>query len=142
MKKLSLILVALLALTCLLPALSETTTEIPNPIAAQSKEEFIGEWELCGAAMLGIYMDAATLGASAQLTINESTAVLVFEGETGVSTWELLEDGTVEFTDPDQSTGIIVLNDNGTISLDTEVDMEGTTYVITLYFARVETPQA
>ena len=138
MKKLVLILAALLVCVSLLPALSESS--IPNPVAAESREDFIGEWELSGASMIGFYMSASELGYSAQLTVTESSITIVTDEDTGISVWDVLDDGTLQYTDPDGTTGIFTLNDDGTLSTITPVTVEGQNFDLTLYFAKA--PQA
>lgn len=141
MKKLSLILVALLAIACLLPALAEPTTDLPSPVAIQDKQEVIGQWDFSGAALMGYYVTAeminqsADLSAQIEVTDSSISITVTSEGnnQTGTSAWELLDDGTIKYTDPDGTTGIIVLNDDGTLSLDTETDG----MAMTLYFTKV-----
>ena len=79
MKKLSLILVALLALLCLLPALADTAT-LPTVVPAESEDAFLGHWELSGAALFGMYMAADQLGVTASLQ-DAGIATLEAEGE-------------------------------------------------------------
>lgn len=138
MKKLSLILVVLLAVACLLPALSESAS-LPNPVAAQSKDDFIGDWVLSGAAMKGQFLSAEALGATATLTVIDGTVTITFGEDVGVSTWELTEEGEMLFTDPDGSTGKLLLNDDGTLSIDYALDESNT---LTMYFARAAEAEA
>ena len=132
MKKLSLILAVLLAVACLLPALSESTT-LPKPVAAQSKDDFIGDWVLSGAAMKGQFLSAEAIGAEATLTVTDDAVTITFGEDVGKSTWELTEEGEMLFTDPDGTTGKLLLNDDGTLSIDYPLEEDTT---LTMYFAR------
>lgn len=132
MKKLSLILVALLAIACLLPALAETASSLPSPVAIQDKQEVIGTWSLSGAGMMGIFVSAEQVGTSATLVMSESTALLTTDDSSGISSWELLDDGTIQFTDPDGTTLILVMNDDGSLSFELEADG----MMVTLYFTK------
>ena len=140
MKKFAMILVALLIAASMMAVATAQATE-PTRIAATSADDFIGDWELSGASILGIYMSAAELGVSAELTVTETNVTVSFDGDIGTSPWELLDDGTLKYTDPDGTTGLIFLDDDGSLSLDIETDVDGTTYTLTMYFTRVA-PQA
>lgn len=139
MKKLILILTALLIATFVFGALAEESANIPSIVPAQSKDDYIGSWQLSGASVFDIiYFTAEEFGLSAELTINESTMTIKFDADTGTSTWELLDDGSLKYTDPDGSYGFFFLRDDGTISTDEETtDEDGNTFTITMYFARV-----
>ena len=139
MKKLSLLLALLLAIACLIPAMAEPETDhvFPNPVAIQDKSEVYGDWTFTGAALLGTYISAEQVGLDAGMRITETDMTLIFGEEYGASSWEILSDGTLQFTDPDGTTGIVLLNDDGTLCTDTTTNVEGTDYALTLYFARV-----
>ena len=132
MKKLSLILVALLVLACLLPALADTASSLPSPVAIQDKQEVIGKWKLSGAAVMGMYITAEQVGIDAALELNETNAILSSDLSSGISSWELLDDGTIKFTDPDGTTGIVMLNDDASLSFDVEAE----DMTVTLYFMK------
>lgn len=134
MKKLSLILVLLLTVACLIPAIAEVSADYsPEPVAIVNAEDAIGSWTLCGAKAYGTYMGAEDLSITASLIVREGTVTLQSGTQIGTSTWVLLEDGTIEYTDPDGSTGLILMNDDGTLSLSTPLD---DSEVLTLYFAK------
>ena len=133
MKKLSLILVALLALLCLLPALADTAT-LPTVVPAESEDAFLGHWELSGAALFGMYMAADQLGVTASLDITSGVASLSFDGETYASPCSFQEDGTLQAVDSDGTISTFYMNDNGTVSVDVPYDEENT---LTMYFSLV-----
>lgn len=139
MKKLSLLLALLLVIACLSAAMAEPQTDyaFPNPIAIQNKTEVYGNWTFTGAGLLGIYMSQEDIGLTAEMKITETDMTLTFGEDYGASSWEILSDGTLQFTDPDGTTGIVLLNDDGTLSTDTTTNIDGTDYTLTLYFTRV-----
>lgn len=132
MKKLSLILVVLLALACMLPALSESFTQ-PNIIPADSESAFVGQWELEGILFPdGTYYTAALLGVPASLNIVIGRASLTFNGQTYSSPSSLQSDGTLQAVDSDGTTSTFYLNDNGRISVEGPYDE---TSNMIMYFA-------
>jgi len=137
MKKIALILTVLLIATLSIGALAEAASTLPTPVAAQSKEDFIGEWQLSGMGLNGMFFSAEQIELTATLSINESTMMISFDADYGNSPWDLLEDGTLQYVDPDGTTGIFVLNDDGSVATTTDTDVGGTVYAVTLYFVRV-----
>ena len=136
MKKLSLILVALLAIACLVPALSESFTK-PNVIAATSEDQFVGTWDLEGVLFpdYNQYMTPAQLGGiTASLNIVIGRASLTFSGETYSSPSSLQADGTLQAVDSDGTISTFYLNDNGRISV--EMTSDGINMI--MYFAPVQ----
>lgn len=135
MKKLSLILVALLAIACLVPALAESFTQ-PTVVAATSEDEFIGSWALAGAQIPGAgYYSAATLGVTATVEIVSGRASLTFNGQTYSSPSSLHDDGTLVAVDSDGTLSVFCLNDNGWISVEVPYDE---TSNMTMYFEPVQ----
>lgn len=138
MKRLMLILATLLIATCMVGALADAAPVLPNAVPAQSKEDFIGEWQLSGASILGsIYFTAEELDSTASLVVGENSITINFGDDSGTSPWVLLEDGTLQYTDPDGSTGVFVLNDDGTVSTTMDTQVQDTMIALTMYFARV-----
>lgn len=140
MKKLILILTALLIATFAVGALAEAAADYAPPavVPAQSKEDFIGNWQLSGASIYDLlYLTAEEVGVSSELEVSDGVMTITFNEGSGTSPWELMEDGTLKYTDPDGSFGIFVLREDGTISTDTDTQIEDQTVTLTMYFARV-----
>jgi len=142
MKKLSILLALILAFACLTAAMAEPETDhaFPNPVPIQNKSDVIGKWSFVGARMLDMYLSAEAIGLSADMTITETGLTLTFGEDYSASSWEILDDGSLQFTDPDGSTGIVLYNDDDTLCTDTVTEIDGTSYTLTLYFGR--NPQA
>lgn len=136
MKKMISLILAVLMVVCAVSALAETATEIPTVVPAEKLEDFVGVWNLYGAAFAGSYFPKEALGdMEAVVTITDKDATLDYSGMAYTSPCALNAlDGTLTVTDADGTVTVFYMNDNGTISLTTET----TNGEITMYFAKAE----
>ena len=105
---------------------------LPQVIAAESEEAFLGEWTLTTIGAGGSLLPAAALGAEGKLTVEAGKLTLVsgeeiIEGETA-----LTEDGKLAIGDGSMA---LELNDNGWLSITRQFD-EAT--VMIMYFEKAE----
>ncbi len=148
-KTAALILSLVLILSCLSFSLAETAAEeaavIPQNVAAESVQDFIGKWEMSGMIYSGTYFSFAdmlankiiTEDSTRILTVTEDAAVLTYLGESMNFTAEMNpEDGTLVLTN-DTSICILSLLDNGSLGMKEKSTDDSTQLVdITVVFSR------
>lgn len=138
MKKITLILAALLVVVLSVGALAEAAFVIPTIVAAQSEDDFCDSWKLSGASVSGTYLTAEEVGVRASLFIWPGSINLLMDGTTYTSTWTLTEDGKLLATDPDGLISYYYLMSDGTIATDVDTTLEdGTSVIIEMYFSRM-----
>ena len=148
-KAFSVILSLFLVLTGLSVAAAEITlpieqAELPNIVPAESMEDFVGAWELCGFSdIIATVLDKDNYAVAAMQTtldITEQEAVMHVTtlGDAVLQCKFNAEDGTLLITSGEGDNGMVYyLYDNGMIAYTSNSmgrDM-------TLFFSRVEEPQ-
>ena len=109
---------------------------LPNTIPAQSEDDMIGTWRLTTAAIGGMTIPAEMIGVGMTLTIEPGKMTMANDGDDGTVT-ELattFTDGVLVGTANGEEV-IVELNDNGTLSITSQLDEEAG---MILYFEAVE----
>lgn len=101
---------------------------LPEVIAAESEEAFLGEWTLTTIGAGGSLLPAAAMGAEGKLTVEAGKLTLVSGEDTIEGETALTEDGKLAIGDGSMA---LELNDNGWVSITQQFDEET---VMVMYF--------
>ena len=108
---------------------------LPAALAAESEDAFLGSWKATNVSMMGMVVPAETADMGMSMVIEPGKATI----DSGAGEPEVMEtafaDGAMALTKDGEPTGRLVLNDDGSISI--EVDM-GEDSVMAIYFAKAE----
>ena len=135
MKKAIAVILSLLLVLASLSAVAETAT-LPAVVPAESVDAFVGEWEMVGVVVSGIFFDNASYakmaGLSAtpemELTIRTNNLTLKSGGSNATADISMKADGTLSVGDSSGS-GYIDLREDGTIFFWFDSN-EGSSYVV------------
>ena len=103
---------------------------LPQVIAAESEDAFLGEWTLTTIGAGGALLPAAVLGADGTLAVEAGKLTLVSGEETIEGETALTEDGKLAIGDGSMA---LELNDNGWISITQQFDEET---IMVMYFEK------
>lgn len=135
MKKLTLLLAALLVLAALLPAIADSSEN--SVVPAESAEDFFGSWAACSAYvdpfMMTIDESRPFQGNPATLEIDENGIAMALSGSDYALTYDLNADGALEAVDGEGGSWVFQLNADGTVSLDLVINDTP----VTLYYQQV-----
>ncbi|MBQ9197683.1 MAG: hypothetical protein IJ157_10660 [Clostridia bacterium] len=101
---------------------------LPQVIAAESEDAFLGEWTLTTIGAGGALLPADALGADGTLTVEAGKLTLISGEDTIEGETTLTEDGKLAIGDGSMA---LELNDNGWLSITQQFDEET---VMTMYF--------
>lgn len=108
---------------------------LPAVLAAESEDIFLGSWKATNVSMMGMIMPAETAGMAMSMVVEPGKATI----DSGDGAPEVMEaafaDGAMALTKDGEPTGRLVLNDDGSISI--EVDL-GEDSMMAIYFAKAE----
>ena len=104
------------------------TSALPEVIAAESEDAFLGEWALTTIGAGGSLLPAAVFGAEGKLTVEAGKLILVSGEDTIEGETALTEDGKLAIGDGSMA---LELNDNGWVSITQQFDEET---VMVMYF--------
>ena len=106
--------------------------ELPQIIAADSEDAFIGNWTLTNIGVGEGIVPASVLGGETTLAIEPGKVIMAADGESHESASELA-DGALKFTDAHGEALVLELNDNGWVSIEYVFDEET---VMVMYFEK------
>ena len=105
---------------------------MPTPVAAESRDAFLGAWTLTQVGVGGSLLPAAAMGISVTLEISADAVVMTSEGEAAQCTAEMAE-GALKIITQDGEEMLMELNDNGWASI---TEQYGEDTVMSMYFER------
>ena len=111
----------------------EAAASVPEimPVEAENEEAYLGTWTLAQGKLNGILLPGEALGIQASIIIEPGIATIDYNGDKYSSPTQFV-DGKLQCTDDDGTITVMVMNDNGQISI--TVTANGAEVV--MYFAK------